>query len=257
MLTSHLFTHGTQESSDRKRGGVGRGHGCGDRVQARPRRQQCRLGPHSATWQQVSCSTATRPARCTPRPPMAARPQKWLIAGSDFGSSTVRNVATGRCLDSSSTRVYTSWCNGGSFQKWFVQERGFGAVVLRNLATGYVLDSNAARSVYALPENGGSYQKVVGTARLIQARPLGGTTPTPARSHRWQPPTHFRSACFTRMSGLHQPCAKGQGHGLCAVMAAGLHQDARDMRLDGGFAEDEVFANRGVGHALRDQCQHL
>ena len=161
MLTSHLFTQahrraltGSVVALDAATG-VATGSGAAAQAAVPPRSTFRNLATgfvlDSNTAGQVYTSTANGGAY-----------QKWLIAGSDFGSSTVRNVATGRCLDSSSTRVYTSWCNGGSFQKWFVQERGFGAVVLRNLATGYVLDSNAARSVYALPENGGSYQKWLG-----------------------------------------------------------------------------------------------
>lgn len=35
------------------------------------------------------------------------------------GAYEWRNVATGRCLDSNTSKsVYTRPCNGGSFQKW-------------------------------------------------------------------------------------------------------------------------------------------
>ena len=79
---------------------------------------------------------------------------------SDFGTVTLRDLATSRCLDSNTNRdVYTLWCNNGAFQKWIVINRDFGTIMLRNLATGLVLDSNAWGDVYTLGENGGSYQK--------------------------------------------------------------------------------------------------
>ena len=79
---------------------------------------------------------------------------------SDFGTVTLQNVETGRCLDSNTDReVYTLACNGGSFQKWHVIGSDFGTVLLKNLATGFVLDSNHAHDVYTLLANGGSYQK--------------------------------------------------------------------------------------------------
>lgn len=73
---------------------------------------------------------------------------------------TLRNLATGRCLDSNAARqVYTLGCNGGSYQRWRVTYNRDGSRTFRNLATGYCLDSNAARVVYTHPCNGGSYQR--------------------------------------------------------------------------------------------------
>jgi hypothetical protein len=72
---------------------------------------------------------------------------------------TVKNVATGFCLDSNADRqVYTLGCNGGSYQQWALSKGRFGTV-LKDVATGFCLDSNADRQVYTLGCNGGSYQQ--------------------------------------------------------------------------------------------------
>lgn len=73
---------------------------------------------------------------------------------------TLRNVATGRVLDSNgSGNVYTLNSNGGSYQKWVMTQSDYGTYVLRNLATGFVLDSNTNGNVYTLSANGGNFQK--------------------------------------------------------------------------------------------------
>lgn len=65
--------------------------------------------------------------------------QQWEL---DIGT-TLKNVATGLCLDSdASKQVYTSPCNGGSYQRWAIGTGARGGT-LRHLATGFCLDSSA------------------------------------------------------------------------------------------------------------------
>ena len=81
------------------------------------------------------------------------------------GTSTWKNVATLRCLDSNGNgSVYTLGCNRGGFQLWTSTERNFGNE-LRDDATGRCLDSNTAGKVYTLSCNGGAFQQW--TARAV------------------------------------------------------------------------------------------
>jgi Ricin-type beta-trefoil lectin domain len=78
-----------------------------------------------------------------------------------LGIVNLRNVATGRCLDSNNAgSVYTLACNGGAFQKWNIT---FDATEyqLRNAQTGRCLYSNAQGNVYANACSGGPYQRWV------------------------------------------------------------------------------------------------
>ena len=71
----------------------------------------------------------------------------------------MKNVATGRCLDSNEQgNVYAIACNGGPYQKWIVTLRTNGRRSISNRATGRLLDSNAQGNVYTLPSNLSRYQ---------------------------------------------------------------------------------------------------
>jgi Ricin-type beta-trefoil lectin domain len=85
----------------------------------------------------------------------APMPASHVASPAIGGTVTLRDLATGFCLDSNTSRnVYTGPCNGGSFQKWVVG-RG---TTLKDLATGFCLDSNTSRNVYTGPCNGGNFQ---------------------------------------------------------------------------------------------------
>jgi hypothetical protein len=72
----------------------------------------------------------------------------------------LKNVRTGRCLDSNTRRqVYTLPCNGGNFQRWRVFYNANGTRTFRNVSTKFCLDSNTARRLYTHACNGGSFQK--------------------------------------------------------------------------------------------------
>jgi hypothetical protein len=83
-------------------------------------------------------------------PPVFAQPGPTQI---------LKNLATGRCLDSSSDEgVYTLGCNGGSYQKW-INIGTADTVIYKDLATGFCLDSDSEEKAYTKECNGGSYQK--------------------------------------------------------------------------------------------------
>jgi hypothetical protein len=82
-------------------------------------------------------------------------------SASGLGIVNLRNLATGRCLDSNyEGKVYTLACNGGAFQKWNIT---FDATEyqIRNVQTGRCLYSNAQGNVYANACSGGPYQRWV------------------------------------------------------------------------------------------------
>jgi hypothetical protein len=74
-------------------------------------------------------------------------------------TSTLRNFATGRLLDSNGAGdVYTLGDNGGNFQRWKSYYNScLNNYILQNQATGRVLDSNASGKVYTLPYKAGNY----------------------------------------------------------------------------------------------------
>ena len=49
----------------------------------------------------------------------------------------------------------------------------------------------------------------------------------------------------------------GEDDGLGAVVEVELGEDACDVGLDGGVADDELAGDVGVGEAARDEPQHL
>ncbi len=76
-----------------------------------------------------------------------------MLAHVGNGEHNIRNVATGRYLDSNHNGgVYTLPHNGGNYQKWWLQESK-----VINVATGLALDCNGDR-IYTLTRNGGNYQ---------------------------------------------------------------------------------------------------
>jgi hypothetical protein len=79
--------------------------------------------------------------------------QKWILEHVGNGEHNIRNVATGRYLDSSrDQRVYTLPYNGSNNQKWFFEENK-----VINVQTRFALDCNGAR-VYTKEKNWGNYQ---------------------------------------------------------------------------------------------------
>jgi hypothetical protein len=71
---------------------------------------------------------------------------------------TFKNLATSKCLDGDSVRIYTLDCNGGLNQQWTISARP-GPTSLRNLRTSACLDSNSIGTVYPYPCNGGANQQ--------------------------------------------------------------------------------------------------
>jgi Ricin-type beta-trefoil lectin domain len=64
-------------------------------------------------------------------------------------AGTVQSQVTGRCLDGNrSERIYTSECNGGSYQSWNIYQIGSNWVLKSN-GTALCLDSNEKKEVYA------------------------------------------------------------------------------------------------------------
>jgi Ricin-type beta-trefoil lectin domain len=45
--------------------------------------------------------------------------QQWIVSWVSPGLYTIRNVQTGRCLDSNFGSVYTNPCNNLAFQRWY------------------------------------------------------------------------------------------------------------------------------------------
>ncbi|MET9516429.1 RICIN domain-containing protein [Streptomyces sp. NPDC002994] len=95
--------------------------------------------------------------------------QKWTVARVS-GGYTVKNMATGRCLDSNANQaVYTRACNGGSYQKWAIST----GYKLKNVATGFYLDSNHDKKLYTGAGNSGNYYPPR-SSRLPHGLPRGG-----------------------------------------------------------------------------------
>jgi Ricin-type beta-trefoil lectin domain len=81
------------------------------------------------------------------------------VGEASAATSTIRDVATLRCLDSNlANSVYTLPCNGGNFQNWVFAGSGTTSTV-RDVSTGFCLDSNTSGQVYAIPCNGGNFQR--------------------------------------------------------------------------------------------------
>lgn len=88
--------------------------------------------------------------------PCALPSMKWDIQSVGEGYVTIRNVNSGRCLDSNGSAVYLGGCNGGYYQKWSLHNDG---VISHAVYGQSALDSNANGSVYLQYQNGGNYQK--------------------------------------------------------------------------------------------------
>ncbi|RBQ15034.1 xylanase [Spongiactinospora rosea] len=83
--------------------------------------------------------------------------QKWVVQQYQPGSNRIRNVATGRCLDTNGKDVYTLPCQDpNSWQKWRLYHNG-NRVQFENIRTNKCLDTNGG-SVYAHGCNRGEYQ---------------------------------------------------------------------------------------------------
>ena len=79
--------------------------------------------------------------------------QNWMLEHVGNGEHNLRNVATGRYLDSNrAQRVYTLPYNGSPNQKWWLEENK-----VINVATRFALDCNGDR-VYTKERNGGNFQ---------------------------------------------------------------------------------------------------
>src|SRR5262245_23564069 len=66
--------------------------------------------------------------------------------GTYLGTYTLKNLATGKVLDSNfDGDVYTLQPNGGWYQRWKAYESTFGTRVFVNVATGRCLDSNTSK----------------------------------------------------------------------------------------------------------------
>lgn len=101
--------------------------------------------------------------------------QEWVVTDYEFaiepGSwiyvDQIRNLATGRCLDSNTAgQLYTtSPCQtpGNYYQLWYSVEGPSSGNTLKwmNYQTGRYLDSNTAGSAYASDPNGGDFQNWV------------------------------------------------------------------------------------------------
>jgi hypothetical protein len=57
--------------------------------------------------------------------------------------------------------------------------------------------------------------------------------------------------------GLEDPGLVGEHDGLDAVAKIQLLEDVRDVRLDGGLADEELFSDLGVRHASRHQAKDV
>ncbi|MFE0463400.1 LamG-like jellyroll fold domain-containing protein [Kitasatospora sp. NPDC058965] len=79
----------------------------------------------------------------------------WNIGGN---VQSLTNTATGNCLDSSGSSVYTGGCNGGGYQSWQIIDNGDGTWSLKDSASGNCLDGNGT-SMYAMGCNFGGYQR--------------------------------------------------------------------------------------------------
>ncbi len=86
--------------------------------------------------------------------PCALSTMKWDIQSVGEGYVTIRNVQTGRCLDSNGSAVYLGTCNGGYHQKW----NPAGEVLLHAVYFQSALDGNANGDVYPHQRNDSAYQ---------------------------------------------------------------------------------------------------
>src|SRR5690349_11536797 len=64
-----------------------------------------------------------------------------------------------------------------------------------------------------------------------------------------------RPAMQLLVAGSHDPRLVGEHDRLDAVAQAQLAEDARDVALDGRFAEKQLAGDLGVRHPARDQPQ--
>jgi hypothetical protein len=91
--------------------------------------------------------------------------QKWNVIHSNQGWVNIRNVATGRYLDTSRLGnlgmeriVQTLPSNGGNFQQWVLKPLGYHHYILVNVATGLIIGSDLG-GVAMRPDHGGLSQK--------------------------------------------------------------------------------------------------
>lgn len=91
--------------------------------------------------------------------------QKWNVIHSTQGWVNIRNVATGRYLDTSMQgfmgmegHVCTLPYNGENFQKWVLKPLGNHIYILANVATGKMLGYDFG-GINVKPDHGGGSQK--------------------------------------------------------------------------------------------------
>lgn len=94
--------------------------------------------------------------------------QLWTVTIHDIGTcidstcyhsyvATLKDVATGYCLDGNSTQLYTHSCNGGDYQRWHVGDAS--STTLVSEATGKCLDGSGTSAYVHTCNSGNAYQQ--------------------------------------------------------------------------------------------------